>query len=264
MKKAKLFFRTAQFTFFWLWFFSLVTAVWTGFGLAAWFLPYHTWWIVWIRQQTILYLLLGFIIHAVTLLSHQQYLFLFDRPTPPHTNLTFGAFFRKIAWLLVWNSPFYLLFAFMIRYSYAISFVWKSISALALLYRIPLLFLLALVLFILPSLCWIGCSELIRKQDSFAFPAFWSTIQHSFRSFATQFSFWLTVYALLTGIILLICLCAWSYRLLGPILYINPKDWFSPEKNLLLFILICIGLESFIIPVFSIASHLMDQSDSIH
>ena len=254
------YFQTVNAVFMCLWALSFPFSVWMTIGFVSWFLPYHTVWTSYIKHHSFFYLLIGCLMHLLTIVSQQQVLFIRDFPSDPHTNLTFTTFIRKIGWFFTWQFPYYLLTGTIIRYRYQLLQMLREgipfpplISVLTV-----LVFLLSTTLFF--SVHWIGTSFLFRhpvKSNGFFLFSVW---KRSVKTLFSHFSVWGVTYLLMTGLSLLMILVLWSYWIIWNQTQTKPAwDLFYPESWLWSFTFACIGIGSFFFPLLSIASAESNQ-----
>jgi len=252
--------QTANAVFVCLWVLSFPFSVWITIGFVSWILPYHTVWISYIKHHTFFYLLIGFLLHLLTMVSQQQVLFFRDFPSSPHTNLTFNTFIRKTVWLITWNIPSYILSVTTIHYRYQLFPILRDGIPFPRLFSILSAFVLLLLTMLFFSIHWIGTSFLFRhpvKSNGFFLFAVW---KRSAKTLFSHFPLWGVTYSLMAGLFLLMILVLWSYWTIWNALQAKPAwDLFYPEGWLWSFIFVCIGIESFFFPLLAIASAESNQ-----
>jgi len=239
---------------------SFPFSVWITIGFVSWFLPYNTVWISYIKHHTFFYLLIGCLLHLLTVVSQQQVLFIRDFPSNPHTNLTFNTFFRKTGWLFTWQLPYYILSVSTIHYrDWLLPILREGILLSPLFSALIALFILLFTVFFF-SVHWIGTSFLFRHQEKPNRFFLMSAWKRSVKTLFSHFPVWGVTYLLLVGLSLLMILVIWSYWTIWNGLQAKPAwDLFYPEGWLWSFAFACIGIESFFFPLLSIASAESNQ-----
>ncbi len=260
MKLANRYLQTANAVFICLWILSFPFSVWIAIGFVSWFLPYNTVWISYIQHHTLLYLLIGCLLHLLTMISQQQVLFIRDIPSNPHTNLTFSTFIRKTGWLFTWHIPYYIFTATILYYRHQTLSIFRNFISLPMIFSILITLVLLLAITFLFSAHWIGISFLFRhpvKSNGFFL---FSVYKQSVKTLFSHFPVWGMAYLLMVGLSLLIMLVLWSYWTIWNVLLAKPTwDLFYPEGWLWSFTFTCIGIESFFFPLLAIASAESNQ-----
>ena len=260
MKLVNRYLQTANAVFVCLWTLSLPFSVWIAIGFVSWFLPYNTVWVNFIKHHTLFYLLIGFLLHLLTMISQQQLLFLRDFPSNPHTNLTFTTFIRKTGWLITWNIPYYILTVTTIHYRHQIFPILRDGVPFPPLFSILSAFVLLLFITLFFSIHWIGTSFLFRHQAKLNRFFLFVVWKQSAKTWFSHSSVWGVTYLLMTGLSFLMILIIWSYWTIENALQAKPAwDLFYPEGWLWSCIFACIGIESFLVPLLSIASAESNQ-----
>jgi len=260
MKSLSRYFQTANAVFTWLWALSFPFSIWMAIGFASWFLPYHTVWSNYIKHHSLFYLLIGCLLHLLTIVSQQQVLFIRDFPSNPHTNLTFTTFIRKTGWLFTWHFPYYILTGTIILYRYPLLPMLRERIPFSPLLSILTVLVVTLFILLLFSVHSIGACFLFRhpvKSKGFFLFSVW---KQSMKSLFSHVSLWGGTYSLMSGLFLLMILILWSYWTIWNGLQTKPVwDLFYPESWLWSFVFACIGIESFFFPLLSIASAESNQ-----